>query len=116
MMGFIRAVILVVVGIAVLSLSVANRHTVRLVLDPFIDRNVAFSVEVPLFLCLFAALILGVVLGAITMWFGQGYWRRTARNESREAAIWRREAETLKRSLRGSPRFEAAISGSSSYR
>lgn len=117
MIRLMRTIVLVLVGIAIISLSVANRHSVRLVLDPFIDRDVALAIQAPLFLYLFAALIAGVVIGGLTMWAMQGYWRRAARKEQREAAIWRREAENLKKGLqsgvmraeRASPQFPHAF-------
>jgi uncharacterized integral membrane protein len=99
MFRFLRAFILILLGAAIVAIAVANRHGTRLVLDPFINREVAASVEAPLFVYLFAALIVGVVLGASVMWIMQGKWRHTARRERREASIWRREAENLKRGL-----------------
>jgi hypothetical protein len=98
-MRFVRTLLVILFGAVIVALSVANRHNVRLVLDPFINRDTAYSVQAPLFLCLFAALFAGVILGGCAMWLMQGRWRRQARTERREAAIWRREAENLKRGL-----------------
>lgn len=99
MLRFLRALLLILLGGGLVSMAVANRHATRLVLDPFINREVATAVEAPLFVYLFAALLLGVVLGASVMWIMQGKWRHTARTERLEASIWRREAENLKRGL-----------------
>jgi hypothetical protein len=99
LMRFLRTLLVILFGFAIVALSVANRHDVRLILDPFINRDAAYSIELPLFLYLFAALFAGLILGASAMWLVQGRWRRQARSERREAAIWRREAENLKRGL-----------------
>jgi predicted membrane protein len=99
MLRFFRAIFLIVFGVAVISLAVANRHDVRLIIDPFISREIAASIHAPLFVYLFAALFAGVFLGAFAMWMLQGRFRREARVERREAAVWRREAENLKLSL-----------------
>lgn len=117
MIRFVRTMLLVLIGGAVIALAVANRHDVRLVLDPFINRDAALSVEAPLFLFLFAMFFAGLIIGALAMWLVQGYWRRTARTERREAAIWRREAENLKRGLQsGAAQIDVAAGASSPAR
>lgn len=84
-------------GVVLVAFAVANRHGARLVLDPFARSDPALALEAPLFLLLFAAVILGVVIGGAATWLAQGRWRRLARRRGREAAEWRREADRLKR-------------------
>jgi len=86
--GFLFAVFLV-------TLAVANRHTVRFVLDPFNVQNPVLAIDLPFYACLFGLLIVGVVLGGIATWFGQSKWRRMARTRTQEAVRWRAEAERL---------------------
>ena len=81
--------------ILIVVLSVANRTSVTFSLDP-ISSVPALSLSAPLFFFLFAALGLGVLLGGIATWFGQGKWRRTARAERANAAQLRREVEQLR--------------------
>nr|PZN85976.1 MAG: hypothetical protein DIU57_05505 [Pseudomonadota bacterium] len=88
--GFVAAVFLV-------TLAVANRHTVRLVLDPFNPVDPIVALELPFYAYLFAMLIVGVILGGIATWFSQSRWRRLARNRGQDAARWRAEAERLMR-------------------
>ena len=88
--GFVAAVFLV-------TLAVANRHTVQLVLDPFNPLDPILAVELPFYAYLFAMLILGVILGGIATWFSQSRWRRLARARGQDAARWRAEAERLTR-------------------
>lgn len=90
LIGFVAAVFLV-------TLAVANRHAVRLVLDPFDPRNPVLALQLPFYAFLFAMLILGVVLGGIATWTSQARWRRMARERGQEALRWRVEAERLGR-------------------
>ncbi|MGI9382281.1 MAG: hypothetical protein ACR2PO_03940 [Methyloligellaceae bacterium] len=84
------------------AIAVANRHSVRLVLDPFAPENPVLSIELPFFLYLAAAVIAGLMLGGLTTWAGQGKWRKTARRERREAAEWRGQADRLTRQIEAS--------------
>lgn len=110
MMRVLKIAILCVIGCVVAAYAVANRAPVRFVLDPlspFSDRSLVPSMEEPLFVYLFAALFVGMFLGAAAVWMGQGRWRRAARARSKEAALWKREAENLKAGLQDKPRGPA---------
>ena len=65
--------------IIVVALAVANRRAVPVSLDPFSPDTSALTVQVPLFLILFGAVIVGVILGGTASWLGQGRFRRAAR-------------------------------------
>lgn len=93
------AVVVLPLAIAVIALAVANRQTVTLVLDPTAAAGTAFSVELPLYLLLFAALGAGLLLGGFAAWLGQGKWRKLARQRKGEAARWQSEAERLSAGL-----------------
>jgi len=97
-------------AIVLIALAVANRHMVRLVLDPVSPADQALAIETPLFLLLFAALVLGLLLGGFATWLGQGKWRKRARTEKREAAQWQKEANRLNELMEasGPPRLEQA--------
>ena len=105
-MRFIKALLLFLLGCAVAAYAVANRAPVEFILDPlspFSDKSFVPSVKAPLFVYLFAAMFIGIFLGAGAVWIGQGRWRKAARTQSKEAALWRREAETLKAGLQSAP-------------
>jgi uncharacterized integral membrane protein len=85
------------VGVLLVTLAVANRHAVRLVLDPFRPESPVISVVLPFYAYLFGALVLGVAIGGSAAWFGQGRWRRTARHRTQEAMRWQAEADRLAR-------------------
>jgi hypothetical protein len=103
MKRFLKIFFLVLLGAAIAAFSVANRQPVRFVLDPLINRDAAAAVEAPLYILLFIALFVGLFLGGAAVWIAQRRWRSAARTRSNEAALWKREAETLKVGLqRGS--------------
>lgn len=89
-------VVLLPVAIILIMLSVANRQDVTMALDPFTPDNPAFSLTGPLFLYLFAALILGLILGSAATWVAQGKYRKKARHRKYEASLWQDEAQRAK--------------------
>jgi len=82
-------VILVPLAIVIVILSVANRASVVFSLDPFGGNALSFAA--PLFVFLFAALLLGILVGGIAAWLRQGKWRHAARIERAEATRLRTE-------------------------
>ncbi|HEY7669372.1 MAG TPA: hypothetical protein VH852_01930 [Hyphomicrobium sp.] len=84
-------------GLLLVTLAVANRHEVRLALDPFRPEAPVLSLVLPFYAYLFAATLIGVVLGGIAMWLSQARWRRSARVQGRTAARWHAEADRLTR-------------------
>ena len=84
-------------ALILVSLALANRHAVRLALNPFRPEDNVLSIQGPFYIYLLLALISGVALGGIATWFNQGRWRRTARNRSFEARRWQSESERLVR-------------------
>jgi hypothetical protein len=79
------------------ALAVSNRHAVRLVLDPFRPDEPVVFLMLPLYAYVFAALILGVLLGGTAAWLAQRHWRRMARRRAAEAVRWQAEADRLLR-------------------
>ncbi|MEL6299603.1 MAG: hypothetical protein AAFQ45_13630 [Pseudomonadota bacterium] len=93
---FLMTVIAFVAALLLVTLALANRHDVRLALDPF-NPATGLSVEIPFFFYLFAALVGGVMLGGFATWFGQGKWRKTARQRTQEAMRYKGEVDRLTR-------------------
>ncbi|MGW9233054.1 DUF1049 domain-containing protein [Pseudorhizobium sp. NPDC055634] len=94
----VTLVILVPLGILLIVLSVANRQSVTLALNPFRPDDSMLSVTAPFFLFLMLALIIGMFIGSFGTWWTQGKYRRQARIEAREAVKWHNEAERQKKS------------------
>lgn len=88
--------VMIPLGIILIVLSVANRQNVTLALNPFRPEDQALSISAPFFVFLFAALILGLVIGSSITWFTQGKHRKRARSEAREAVKWHAEADRQK--------------------
>ena len=98
--------VLVVLPLAVvlIALAVANRKPALLVIDPLGGTEPGLSLEAPLFLLLLGAFAFGLVVGGIATWIGQGKWRRLAREETRQARDWRRQADGLEKELESTDR------------
>lgn len=103
-MQILRVSILSLIAVVAITFAVGNRHTVRFMLDPLSGPQSTVFAEAPLFVYLFAALLLGFVLGAAAAWINQGRWRRAARMRGSEAAQLKRETERLNRHLRAMER------------
>ncbi|OQP84895.1 hypothetical protein BTR14_17445 [Rhizobium rhizosphaerae] len=89
----VNIVVFVPLAILLIVLSVANRHEVRLALNPFDPSDQTLSVSGPLFAFLFLAVIVGILIGGVVMWMEQGKHRRRSRLEAREAIKWQTLAE-----------------------
>jgi hypothetical protein len=95
----ILALVVVPLGVGLVSLSVVNRKAVMLILDPFGGSASGVSLEAPLFVFLLGAFALGLIVGGIATWIGQGKWRRLAREEAHQARDWRRRVDRLEKEL-----------------
>lgn len=93
----VRLLIAFPAALLLITLAVSNRHAVKLVLDPFRPERPALWVEWPFYIFLFAALVVGVMLGGWATWMSQGHWRKSARQRAQDAMRWRGEADRLAR-------------------
>lgn len=84
-------------AVVLVTLAIANRHSVQMVLDPFKPEQPALSLVLPFYVYLFAALVAGVVLGGFATWVAQRHWRRSTRIKTQEARRWHAEADRLAR-------------------
>jgi uncharacterized integral membrane protein len=73
------------VAVILIVLSVANRGAVSVTLDPFNPGNPALTYTAPLFLWVLGALLAGIIIGGLLIWFTQGRHRKLARNRKAEA-------------------------------
>jgi len=103
MRTFFKALILLPLSIVVVLLAIANRGPVRLSLDPFSQEAPLLSVSLPLFVVIFAAVMLGVLIGGVAAWLAQGGHRRAERRYRREARDLRTEADRARAGGGGLP-------------
>jgi uncharacterized integral membrane protein len=113
---FLKALILLPVAILVVLLAVANRAPVTLSLDPFSQDAPEFATQLPLFAVIFAAVMVGVVIGGTASWLAQGKNRKSRRRLRRETRQLRYETERLKSQSAPATTLPATVSSSASSR
>ncbi len=94
---FLGILVAIPVAVLLITLAVANRHGVRLVLDPFRPDEPVLSLVLPFYAYLFGMLLAGIMIGGFATWLTQARWRRTARRRAAEAQRWQAEADRLTR-------------------
>jgi len=90
--------VLLPLGVVIVLFAIANRVHVTVSFDPFPGETSALAFSAPLFIVIFAALILGVVIGGLVSLARQWRLWRTARAAETELARARAELESLRRS------------------
>ena len=85
-------VVLVPLAIILIALAVANRGAATFTIDPFNPGNPGLSVEWPLFVLLFVALGVGLLLGSAATWLRQSRYRKAARERASEVRALRDQA------------------------
>ncbi len=89
---FMLIAVFVPLAIILVALAVANRGSASFTVDPFNPGNPALTWQMPLFVLLFAAVALGMVVGSLATWIRQGRYRKLARQRSHEAEMLRQAA------------------------
>lgn len=80
------------------AIAMANRHAVTIYFDPFPNGGPnGPQLSAPFFLILFAALMVGVLIGGVASWLAQGARRREARRA--RAELRRLNAERARQNL-----------------
>ena len=115
MLRFIRLTVMVLLAVVILTLAVTNRQDVLIYLDPIAGKDFAPAIQAPLYVVIFVCVMVGVVLGALSMWVGQGRWRRQAKARSSEVQKLKREMALLETELaslkKGKRNLSAALFG-----
>jgi len=93
----VSVVVLLPLAALIVLLSVANRHSVMLSLDPFSTEAPAYARGVPLYLVILVSLIAGALAGGMASWARQGRWRRAARRTDAEVRRLRGELLAIER-------------------
>jgi len=93
----LTVVIVVPLAVLIVAFAVANRQAVTVSFDPFSSADPAYAARLPLFVLIFALVILGVIVGGIASWLRQASWRRTARALDAEVRTLHQELEALRR-------------------
>lgn len=98
-MRYIRYIFLAVLGVCLLTVAVANRGDVTLILLP--EEITEFlpwapTITLPLFLVIFAGIIAGVLIGFVWEWLREHKHRAEAVRQRREKEQLEREMTRLK--------------------
>ncbi len=94
----LRTAFLAVLALVLIALALANRETVTLrILPPEAGDFLGFSwsVHLPLFLVIFAGIVLGLLIGFVWEWMREYRIRTTATRQAREVTRLKREVSRL---------------------
>jgi uncharacterized integral membrane protein len=103
MRRFLTLFVMLPIAAVVVVLSVANRANVTFSLDPVGGSAPGWSATGPLYVFLFVAVMVGIVIGGIATWLRQGHWRRTARVERANAERLRADDARLRERIEAMP-------------
>ena len=98
-MRYLKYAFLALVGLALISLALTNRDpvTVRLMPEGLAGvLGLSLTATVPLFVVIFGAVLMGVILGFIWEWLREHKFRAEAAAKRREAAKLKTEVERLR--------------------
>lgn len=99
MIRYLRLVFLAGLGISLLTVALANRPAVvvkALPDDLSAFLGIAWQIELPLFLIIFASIVIGLLIGFIWEWFREAKIRSTASTKTREVTRLERELATMR--------------------
>jgi len=99
MIRYLRLIFLVLLGLCLLTLALANRAPVELRLLPgdlAALTGLTWAMQLPLFLVIFGSIVAGVLIGFVWEWFREHGLRAKAAVQTREVARLERELAVLK--------------------
>ena len=109
MRKILNFILIIPIAICILIIAVANRSLVTISLDPLSVVEPILSFKAPLFVFLFLALMLGLLVGGFTVWMTQGVHRKTARHLNKEISNLHKEALRLKSNVYDAPAVSTDI-------
>jgi len=92
-----KAIVLVPLAMLAVAFALANSEIVSVSFDP-VTQSPDHRIEVPLFVIVFAGLIVGVLLGGIATWIGQGRHRKAERMHRRDVERLRTDIDRMRAS------------------
>lgn len=97
MANFLKFLILGPIAIVLVLFAIANRQWVPVSINPFSRADPTLTLEAPLYMLMFGAMMIGVVLGGLATWLKQRPYRKVARlhqrQEARAAKMARRQED-----------------------
>ncbi|MCC2096402.1 MAG: LapA family protein [Hyphomicrobiales bacterium] len=109
MKTILKWLLLLPVAAAIIVFSIYNRHAVDVVVDPSGIVFAGMKIALPLYIVVFAAMVIGVIAGGVASWLKQGKHRKAAREARSEARKTQAEAERLRSQVAALPATESSI-------
>lgn len=97
MKTLLKAILVAPFVLVLMIFAIANHDTVTVSLDPLALFDPPLIYAMPLFLPVFLALVLGILIGGIAMWISEGRHRRAAKIHLRDLERQKRNNEGLRR-------------------
>jgi len=89
-MKIITGIFTLLLALIAAAIAIANRDSVAFRLDPL-----PYQIDLPLFVIVFAALFVGILIGALAMWLRDGKVRKRVREERRASTRLRNELKVI---------------------
>ncbi|MEL7345342.1 MAG: LapA family protein [Pseudomonadota bacterium] len=118
-MRYLRYLFYIVLGIALITVAIANRGSVTLNLLPDDMAGLmgfSWQVQLPLFIIIFAAIIAGLLIGFVVEWFRERKHRSEARVERRSRQKLEKELNAIKPSEKAGDDILAILDETSAAR
>jgi len=96
-MKIISGLFTLLLALIAAAIAIANRDVVAFRLDPL-----PYQIDLPLYVIAFAALFVGILIGALAMWMRDGKVRKRAREERRASTRLRNELKVIDPNAAGS--------------
>ncbi len=109
MIRYLRLAFLGVFGLSLIAVAIANRGLVQVRLLPddlAALTGLAWAVDLPLFLVIFAGILAGVLVGFVWEWFREAGIRGSASQNAREVMRLERELASLRDARGDAPKDE----------
>ncbi len=106
MIRYLRLIVIALIGLALLTVALANRAPVAVRLLPedlAALTGVTWGMELPLFLVIFTGIVAGVLIGFVWEWLRETGIRSTASARAREVKRLEREIAELRGSTAPGP-------------
>jgi uncharacterized integral membrane protein len=117
---YLKYLFLIVVGLALVLMAMANRETVTLEVIPADLAawfGIQYAIELPLFLIILGGVVVGLLIGFVWEWLREHRYRVEAKTHKQAAKSLEREVTTLKGPAKGTQdEILALVDGSSPSR
>lgn len=87
------------VALALIGFALANRSIATISFDPISTSDPWLAFSAPVWMILFAGILIGMMVGGFVSWLSQGKWRKAARNAQSDLQTELSKKKDLERRL-----------------